>query len=194
MPYKDPEKRKEFAKAYREKNRDKLNEASRQYHHEHRERRLEEMKEYRDVNKERINEMSRRYYQENKAVIRERMKEYNKEYYEKNREQLLVLNREYARKHRGRLAENLKKNRKLRAEWLLELKSGLQCMRCGESDPVCLEFHHREPSKKENNVSKLVNQAASWERIVMEIDKCVVFCSNCHRKFHAGRFIIDSEL
>lgn len=67
---------------------------------------------------------------------------------------------------------------------MFELKSNLCCVRCGENDPCCLEFHHRNPEEKDDEVSRLVHDSASWERIFNEIEKCDVFCSNCHRKHH----------
>jgi hypothetical protein len=33
-------------------------------------------------------------------------------------------------------------------------------------------------------VSHLVTSGYGWERIMEEIDKCIVSCANCHRKEH----------
>ena len=54
---------------------------------------------------------------------------------------------------------------------------------CGENNPVCLDFHHTD-NNKEFGVSSSRNR--SWEIILKEIKKCVVICSNCHRKLHAS--------
>lgn len=72
--------------------------------------------------------------------------------------------------------------------WFAQYKAGLNCERCGEPDPACLEFHHKNPAEKEGLVSYMVAQAYSLTRIRAEIAKCEVLCSNCHRKHHAREF------
>lgn len=52
-------------------------------------------------------------------------------------------------------------------------------MDCGESDPVVLEFDHRDPSLKLGRVMEVTNM-----RLEDEVDKCDVRCANCHRKRH----------
>jgi 5-methylcytosine-specific restriction endonuclease McrA len=64
------------------------------------------------------------------------------------------------------------------------------CVRCGETDTACLDFHHRNPAEKEAEIGNVARRWGS-ERLLAEIAKCVVLCSNCHRKFHAGRFTLD---
>jgi transcription elongation factor Elf1 len=66
-------------------------------------------------------------------------------------------------------------------------KSDAGCLICGENDAVCLDAHHLDPSEKDFNLADKVG-VWSWGSIQKELDKCVVLCSNCHRKFHAGRF------
>ena len=70
-----------------------------------------------------------------------------------------------------------------RAAWLKAYKAERGCLQCGESNPACLEFHHRDPAAKEIDVSLTV---VKWrkERILGEIEKCNILCSNCHRKLH----------
>lgn len=69
-------------------------------------------------------------------------------------------------------------------EKLKEYKSQLRCKYCGESEPVVLDFHHKDQNKEYNIANKVV--AYSWERLLVEIKKCEVVCANCHRKLHAG--------
>lgn len=59
------------------------------------------------------------------------------------------------------------------------------CSLCPEKEPCCLDFHHVDPSQKEMSVSRLRN-FTSFKRLKNEIKKCILLCSNCHRKFHAG--------
>ena len=65
------------------------------------------------------------------------------------------------------------------------------CQLCPEADPVCLEFHHPVPGEKDFNVSNYFNVTWSWPGIVAEMIKCVVLCSNCHKKVHAGKLVVD---
>lgn len=58
------------------------------------------------------------------------------------------------------------------------------CCKCGEREPVALDYHHVEPKLKDMPVSMMVN--FSHKRLKYEIRKCVVICSNCHRKLHHG--------
>jgi hypothetical protein len=62
-------------------------------------------------------------------------------------------------------------------------KATLVCTVCSESDPITLDFHHevRDPSNRK--LYKLIRNSA-WADVYEEIKKCVVLCSNCHRKHH----------
>jgi len=68
---------------------------------------------------------------------------------------------------------------------LVKKRKSLGCAICGEKDNRCLDFHHT--SGKEMNISRSVRLCLSKERIISEIDKCVVVCANCHRKIHGGQ-------
>ena len=55
------------------------------------------------------------------------------------------------------------------------------CVDCGVSfHPVSMDFDHVNDDKIAD-VSGLVGQKASYEKIQEEIDKCELVCSNCHR-------------
>lgn len=79
---------------------------------------------------------------------------------------------------------------KLRWVHLLSLK-GMKCKTCGEDDIICLEFHHRDPSEKENQISYLnmgygtKKGEDSFLKAKEEIDKCDLLCRNCHYEIHA---------
>lgn len=62
------------------------------------------------------------------------------------------------------------------------------CVDCGEVDIIVLEFDHVDASKKTANISDMVRQAFSLERLKREIDFCVVRCVNCHRKRTYAQF------
>lgn len=54
------------------------------------------------------------------------------------------------------------------------------CVDCGCTDITVLEFDHRDPAAKELAVGELARYA-EWPRVLREIEKCDVRCSNCHR-------------
>ena len=65
-------------------------------------------------------------------------------------------------------------------------KKQQKCVVCHESDESCLDLHHVVSHTKEVDVSDAVYKW-SWKRVLTEIEKCVIVCSNCHRKIHAGK-------
>lgn len=86
--------------------------------------------------------------------------------------------------HLKRVSENQKKIR----AWFKELKSSLKCIQCGESHPACLDFHHRNPLDKKEEVGKMLRNC-SKKAILLEIQKCDALCCNCHRKIHFGSVV-----
>lgn len=60
---------------------------------------------------------------------------------------------------------------------------GGKCESCGyDKCTAALEFHHRDPNQKDFQVSS--GRTISWDRARLELDKCVLLCSNCHREEH----------
>jgi len=51
---------------------------------------------------------------------------------------------------------------------------------CGESAPEALEFDHRRD--KVFDISHAARMGIAIPTVKQEIEKCVVMCSNCHRK------------
>lgn len=56
------------------------------------------------------------------------------------------------------------------------------CTVCGETEPWVLDMHHLDPTTKEANSAT----SATLPTFLKEADKCILLCSNCHRKVHAG--------
>ncbi len=60
------------------------------------------------------------------------------------------------------------------------------CCICRESDPIVLEFHHKEKSTKHKFLIKRNHSGSfhhlNWTDLFKEIDKCDVMCANCHRR------------
>ena len=89
--------------------------------------------------------------------------------------------------YRSRHNKSRNKIRLQNSRKVFEYLSEHSCMNCGESDPIVLEFDHRDKSDKIENISNLILNS-SWERIVKEIEKCDVLCANCHRRKSAKQF------
>lgn len=69
-------------------------------------------------------------------------------------------------------------------EWFNEYKSTLKCEKCNESHISCLEFHHIDPKYKNFEISYALRHNMKKEDVLKEIEKCIILCSNCHRKLH----------
>ena len=79
----------------------------------------------------------------------------------------------------------IRERKKIIKKWMVKYKSKLKCTKCPECHPSCLEFHHKQRKKEKNfEISRMVGQGYSITRIKEEIFKCIVLCSNCHRKLH----------
>lgn len=106
--------------------------------------------------------------------------------FEKDRNQCRDCRKAYRKERRKshpeiHTAQALRRQQK-QGEWLNSQKSA--CIICGESEPVCIDFHHINPEEKEFTISKHRNRSKEW--LSIEITKCVCLCANCHRKVHAG--------
>ena len=62
---------------------------------------------------------------------------------------------------------------------------GGKCCICGYNKCLsALQFHHKNPEKKDFGISD--NAHIAFERALEEVKKCILVCSNCHREIHAG--------
>lgn len=86
--------------------------------------------------------------------------------------------------------DRIYKRRKNIADWFTKYKEKLSCQNCGESTSICLDFHHKDPGKKDINLARVKYWGYSLITIQAEMDKCVVLCANCHRKLHANLITI----
>lgn len=74
-------------------------------------------------------------------------------------------------------------HKKLEAmRFVKEHKEKVGCLHCKIKDPTLLDFHHLEPEKKLYNISEMVKRGMAIDLILDEMAKCIVLCSNCHRK------------
>lgn len=110
----------------------------------------------------------------------------------KDEEQQKTANKKW-REESPTFRESQARRRLERREVIAQIKRERGCMFCGEREPICLDFHHRDRSTKIANVSMLVVMKAAYSRIHEEIAKCDVLCANCHRKVEAGLLSFDPD-
>jgi len=64
----------------------------------------------------------------------------------------------------------------------IEYKGG-GCSQCGYNrNYAALDFHHTDPSEKEVMWNRL--RLRNWKQVLVELDKCVLLCKNCHTELH----------
>jgi hypothetical protein len=95
---------------------------------------------------------------------------YVKEHYLNNREKYV----------RNGIAH--KKNRRQEHKKIIDDIRSKGCCECGETHPAVLDFHHIDPSDKDFVIAKYSEYGL--ETLLKELNKCIVICSNCHRKMH----------
>ena len=71
-------------------------------------------------------------------------------------------------------------DREAKVNFMTNLKTQVACYSCKEDDYRALEMHHVNKLEKTFNLSECY--LFSWEKILIELRKCEVRCSNCHRK------------
>lgn len=101
-------------------------------------------------------------------------------YKEDNKEAISAYNIEYQRTH-----TNSEKKRQRKLD-MCEYK-GNKCQHCGKKvtrySAAAFDFHHVDGQDKEYSPADMVMMR--WSKIIKELDKCILLCSNCHRIHHA---------
>ena len=67
-------------------------------------------------------------------------------------------------------------------DYILLYLQNNSCVMCGESDILVLEFDHLNPKDKCFNIGESTNNRYPLFKVIEEINKCQVLCSNCHRR------------
>lgn len=111
-----------------------------------------------------------------KDGLNERCKEccnqYIRQHYQKNKQYY----KDKAKKQDG-------KQYKILRQIITENKK--QCSKCGEKHPATLDYHHLDKEQKSFTITQATGtKRCSVETLLKEIAKCIVLCSNCHRKLH----------
>ena len=86
----------------------------------------------------------------------------------------------YYYNNKTKCRDSSKRKRNLIKQYINNIKQK-GCSICGEKDISCLDFHHI--NNKIRDVSSLI-QNENLNKVKLEIEKCIVLCSNCHRKLH----------
>jgi|TARA_R100000278_G_C5410870_1_gene143022 hypothetical protein len=73
-----------------------------------------------------------------------------------------------------------KRQKKKNKEFVYRVKRRYNCVDCGESNPIVLEFDHVRGEKKKAIADMVVNYY-SIKTIKEEMRKCEIRCANCHR-------------
>jgi hypothetical protein len=102
----------------------------------------------------------------------------------RNREKQRGYERAWYARHKVKAKEKVRNRKRKILEWFRAFKASLACIRCGENDPVTLDFHHRDPEEKDFGFNEIRYFGWSIKRLLGEIEKCDVLCANCHRKLH----------
>lgn len=83
-------------------------------------------------------------------------------------------------------AKRLRDYRHMKQDLVNDLKRR-PCEICGVNFPPCaMDFHHKDGNEKEFGIAEAVGDAKSVTRILQEISKCILVCSNCHRIIHSA--------
>lgn len=111
----------------------------------------------------------------------------------KDREKELRYRKEWYEKNKVRRKQQVIDRRKEIWNWYSNYKLTLKCSICGETHPACIEHHHLDASEKEQNIGEMAAQGHSIDSISKEIEKCIILCSNCHRKLHYTRELTQPQ-
>jgi hypothetical protein len=95
--------------------------------------------------------------------------EYNRGHYKKDRDKYIAR----AKKRNGEV--------RLRLNELLITYLLKHPCKCGEADPVLLDFHHKDSAQKISSIAGLMSDKRPWPEVLQEIRKCIVLCVRCHR-------------
>jgi ferredoxin len=85
--------------------------------------------------------------------------------------------------------DNTAKRQQAFKQKLVEIKGG-KCVMCGYcKNNAALHFHHIDPKEKDFGFSKFRATAfnKNKEKILQELDKCILVCANCHAEIHSRK-------
>ena len=114
----------------------------------------------------------------NKKSGRKNHQPYCRECDNKRSREYYFLNKEH---HIKVIAKRNKEYKKEIDEYIRELKSNTKCLDCNKNYHwFQMDFDHVR-GEKDRPISEMVKNKVSLSRIKLEIEKCEIVCSNCHR-------------
>jgi hypothetical protein len=138
-----------------------------QYRQDHREEALQ----YHRGRKDKAAQYKAQYRQEHKEEIAQ----HKAEYYREHREELLQRGAQYYQKTREKTAQ-------LYAEFSKQvvLHMGGRCECCGliTNQYEIYHCHHKDSLEKNFKIAGMIR--LDWEKVVLEMQKCVLLCRECH--------------
>lgn len=106
----------------------------------------------------------------------------SREYYARNKERRALKHKEWVAANKEYVKEYQRISARKRKVMAISYLGG-KCQKCdNEYHPAVYEFHHRDPTEKEGDPSKMTQ--LSWKRLEAELNKCDLLCANCHRLVH----------
>lgn len=112
------------------------------------------------------------------VVRKQKQAQYSRAYYERNKQNVISKINAKKKNHRT---------------WFNNYKATLKCIQCGYDHPAALDFHHVERKRTNRKVNQLVSDGHTKKRILEEVAKCVVLCSNCHRVHHHDERVLAKK-
>ena len=96
------------------------------------------------------------------------------------------------RKHFFELVNKHKKNRRNEFKELIEERKDVPCKVCKEKfHPAAMDFVHRDDKDKKFSISDAGRKIYSKDKLIEEMDKCNVVCSNCQKINKMEQFLKD---
>lgn len=113
------------------------------------------------------------YYQKNKI----KRNKYRKELYYRNHKHELEIRRTYfnkTKKKRYEICQSWNKRRLIEVFKIL----GNKCCRCGYTNFIALEIHHKDGSHRKNR------RCRDYLKLDYDLNRVELICSNCHQIEH----------
>lgn len=95
-----------------------------------------------------------------------------------NKKRIKLSDEEIKNRNYNKVKSRRQKLKKQAVEYM-----GSKCQICGYDKCVwAFDFHHKNPNEKEFEIARYLT--LSWEKIKVELEKCLMLCANCHRELH----------
>lgn len=108
-------------------------------------------------------------------------KDWNRNYRDQNRDKIQSYGQKWCHENRAKKCQYGRKTKTRKRELLQQIKVESGCVDCGYREhPEALDFDHIDHSTKLFCLSSL-SYSRTLAAIMLEISKCEIRCSNCHR-------------